>query len=175
MSASASIRTSLWFNLSPEGPTDTRADAAGQQVVPAGDLVCRRSAAARGHGVPRSRGAGFRPDHARQSAMVCGRDAASGARSGQSPHAPRPTGSQGSRWRRSARSRRFHAGAVFDADPGRPRAGPHRRSAAGAAEGTRNRASTWSRSIRPASSVASARATTTASISARRPAAPTRR
>ena len=68
-----------------------------------------------------------------------------------------------------------HAGPLFDADPGRPRARPHRRSAAGAAEGARNRRRPGLARYRRDHPVASARATTTASISARRPAAPTRR
>ena len=86
----------LWFNLSPAGrPTPGRMLLANKSFRQAISYAVDRQLLADTR-VPRSRGAGFRPDHARQSAMVCGRDAASGARSGQSPHAARPTGSQGS-------------------------------------------------------------------------------
>ena len=65
----------LSFNLRPARLAARRRGVAGAQGVPAGDLVRRRSAGDRQHGVSRRRGAALRTDHAGQPALALGRRA----------------------------------------------------------------------------------------------------
>ncbi len=131
----------FWLNLRPGAfASDRRGGMAPARRAAPRDLDGRRSPAVRGHGVPRRRPAGVRPDHARQQEVVFSGRAADAPRSRRRAGAAGVDRPHGSQRRRRARGRQPDAGPLHRRHAERPaKAGARRVRHPRRAEEGRNR------------------------------------